>query len=35
METTTKGGKRLVVDVKNVSIKKAGERNHVAFFVDG
>jgi hypothetical protein len=35
METMTKGGKRLSVEVQNVSIKMAGERNHVSVFVDG
>ncbi|HEX9135851.1 MAG TPA: hypothetical protein VF905_02760, partial [Nitrospirota bacterium] len=34
-ETTTKGGRRLTVEVKNLSIKMAGERNHVTVFVDG
>ena len=35
METTTPGGRRLAVEVQNVSIKMAGERNHVTVFVDG
>ncbi len=35
METTTKSGKRLTIQVKNVSIKMPGERNHVTVFVDG
>jgi len=35
METTTKGGKRLAVEVQNVSIRMAGERNQVSVFVDG
>jgi hypothetical protein len=35
METLTKSGKRLTVEVKNVSIKMAGERNQVSVFVDG
>jgi hypothetical protein len=35
METMTKGGKRLSVEVQNVSIKMAGERNQVSVFVDG
>ena len=35
METMTKSGKRLAVQVQNVSIKMAGERNQVSVFVDG
>jgi hypothetical protein len=35
METLTKSGKRLTVEVQNVSIKMAGERNQVSVFVDG
>ena len=35
METLTKSGKRLTVEVKNVSIKMAGERNQVSVSVDG
>jgi len=35
MEMTTMSGKRLRVEVQNVSIRMAGERNHVSVFVDG
>jgi hypothetical protein len=35
METTTKSGKRLIVEVKNVSFKMVGGRDHAAVFVDG
>ncbi len=35
METMTKSGKRLAVEVKNVSIRMVGERNQVSVFVDG
>lgn len=35
MEITTKGGKRLSVEVQSVSIRLAGERNHVSVFLDG
>ncbi len=35
LEMTTKSGKRLTVEVKNVSIKMAGERNQVTVLVDG
>jgi hypothetical protein len=35
METTTLGGRRLTVEVQNVSIMMAGERNHVTVFLDG
>lgn len=35
MAATTKSGRRLTVEVQNVSIRMAGERNHVSVFVDG
>ena len=35
LATTTKSGKRLTAEVKNVSIKMAGERNQVTVLVDG
>jgi hypothetical protein len=35
MEVSTKGGKKLRIEVKSVSIKLAGERNHVSVFVEG
>ncbi len=35
MEITTKTGKHLAVEVKNVAIEMPGERNHVTVFVDG
>jgi len=35
LEMTTKSGKRLTAEVKNVSIKMAGERNQVTVLVDG
>jgi hypothetical protein len=35
LEMTTKSGKRLSAEVKNVSIKMAGERNQVTVLVDG
>lgn len=35
MAITTKSGKRLSVEIKSVSIKLAGERNHVSVFLDG
>jgi hypothetical protein len=35
MVTTTLGGRRLTVEVQSVSIKMAGERNHVTVFLDG
>jgi hypothetical protein len=34
METTTKSGRRLRVEVVNVSIDLPGERNHVSVFLD-
>ena len=35
MAITTKSGKRLSVEVKSVSIKLVGERNHVSVFLEG
>jgi hypothetical protein len=35
MEVSTKSGKKLRIEVKSVSIKLAGERNHVSVFVEG
>ncbi len=35
MELRTTRGKRLTVEVKNVSIQLDGERNHVSLFLDG
>ena len=35
MEITTTNGKRLSVEIQNVSIKMEGERSHVSVFVDG
>jgi hypothetical protein len=35
MDLRTSRGKQLKVEVKNVSIQLAGERNHVSVFLDG
>ncbi len=35
MEIRTKSGKRLSVTVQNVSMRMAGERNHVSVYLDG
>lgn len=35
METSTRSGKRLSVEVMNVSIRLPGERNHISVFLDG
>lgn len=35
METRTRSGKRLSVEVVNTRIKLRGERNHVSVFLDG
>ncbi len=35
MAITTKSGRRLSVTVQNVSIRMAGERNHVSVYLDG
>ncbi len=35
METVTSKGRKLTVEVRNVSIRMQGERNHVSVFLDG